>query len=106
MGRPREISRHQARLSPRKKRKDRIMKIVLAAMAACVALLGGCASSSNTSAARQSHMVSYDNVQIEVVAEGRGPLVVMLPSLGRDSDDYGPVAEAFVRDGYRVLRPA
>ncbi|MBI2726896.1 MAG: alpha/beta hydrolase [Polaromonas sp.] len=51
-------------------------------------------------------MVRYADVQIEVVAEGRGPLVVMLPSLGRDSDDYGPVAEAFVQGGYRVLRPA
>lgn len=55
---------------------------------------------------RENHLVRYADVQIEVVAEGRGPLVVMLPSLGRDSDDYGPVAEAFVQGGYRVLRPA
>ena len=52
------------------------------------------------------HLVRYADVQIEVVANGRGPLVVMLPSLGRDSDDYGPVAEAFVREGFRVVRPA
>lgn len=55
---------------------------------------------------RSKHLVRYANVQIEVVAEGQGPLVVMLPSVGRDSDDYDAVAEAFVRDGYRVLRPA
>lgn len=55
---------------------------------------------------REKHLVRYADVQIEVVAEGQGPLVVMLPSLGRDSDDYDAVAEAFVRSGYRVLRPA
>lgn len=72
-------------------------------MAATAFLTASCAS---VSSPRASHLVRYDDVQIEVVAEGRGPLVVMLPSLGRDSDDYGPVAEAFVQGGYRVLRPA
>jgi pimeloyl-ACP methyl ester carboxylesterase len=55
---------------------------------------------------RYKYLVRYADVQIEVTAEGKGPLVVLLPSLGRDSDDYGPVAQAFARDGYRVLRPA
>ncbi len=77
--------------------------------------MAGCSSMNNSnhsmSAARESHLVEFKDinnadVKIAVVAEGRGPLVVMLPSLGRDSDDYGPVAEAFVREGYRVLRPA
>ncbi len=70
---------------------------------ATVFLTASCAS---VSSPRANHLVRYADVQIEVVAEGRGPLVVMLPSLGRDSDDYGPVAEAFVQGGYRVLRPA
>ncbi|MES2189412.1 MAG: alpha/beta hydrolase [Pseudomonadota bacterium] len=72
-------------------------------MAATAFLTASCAS---VSSPRATHLVRYADVQIEVVAEGRGPLVVMLPSLGRDSDDYGPVAEAFVQGGYRVLRPA
>lgn len=55
---------------------------------------------------RATHLVRYAGVQVEVVAEGQGPLIVMLPSLGRDADDYDSVAEAFVREGYRVLRPA
>ncbi|MES2508541.1 MAG: alpha/beta hydrolase [Pseudomonadota bacterium] len=63
-------------------------------------------SCASVSSSRANHLVRYDDVQIDVVAEGQGPLVVMLPSLGRDSDDYGAVAEAFVRQGYRVLRPA
>lgn len=55
--------------------------------------------------ARTTHLVRYADVQVEVVAEGKGPLIVMLPSLGRDAADYDTVAEAFVREGYRVLRP-
>ncbi len=80
------------------------MRIFLAcAIVATAVLTASCAS---VSSPRTRPLVRYDDVQIEVVAEGRGPLVVMLPSLGRDSDDYGAVAEAFVRQGYRVLRPA
>jgi pimeloyl-ACP methyl ester carboxylesterase len=52
------------------------------------------------------HLVHYADVQIEVTAEGAGPLIVLLPSLGRDSDDYDVVAREFARRGYRVLRPA
>ena len=77
--------------------------LLTCALAAAAFLTSSCAS---VSPLRSNHLVRYADVQIEVVAEGRGPLVVMLPSLGRDSDDYGPVAEAFVHDGYRVLRPA
>jgi hypothetical protein len=45
------------------------------------------------SAERRSELVRYDKVQIEVVVEGEGPAVVLLPSLARDSDDYDEVAE-------------
>jgi hypothetical protein len=38
--------------------------------------------------AQGRHLVRYADVQIEVVTEGEGPLIVLLPSLGRDSDDY------------------
>jgi pimeloyl-ACP methyl ester carboxylesterase len=40
-----------------------------------------------------------------VIAEGAGPLVVLLPSRGRDSEDYGEVASGIAKAGYRVLRP-
>jgi len=56
--------------------------------------------------AQTRHLVRYDDVQIEVVAEGEGPLIVLLPSLGRDSDDYDAVSREFAERGYRVLRPA
>jgi len=40
-----------------------------------------------------------------VIAEGAGPLVVLLPSRGRDSEDYDEVAAGIAKAGYRVLRP-
>src|SRR5512133_2588104 len=57
------------------------------------------------SAERRSELVRYDNIQIEVVSEGEGPAVVLLPSLARDSDDYDQVAEGLAATGFRVLRP-
>jgi pimeloyl-ACP methyl ester carboxylesterase len=47
----------------------------------------------------------YDDVRIEVIAEGRGPLIVMLPSRGRGAEDFDGVAGELVKAGFRVLRP-
>jgi pimeloyl-ACP methyl ester carboxylesterase len=55
--------------------------------------------------ARTREVVRRDNVTIEVVAEGRGPLIVMLPSLGRDSEEFDPAAARVAAAGFRVLRP-
>ncbi|MEU4236908.1 alpha/beta hydrolase [Actinoplanes sp. NPDC026619] len=40
-----------------------------------------------------------------VVAQGRGPLMVLAPSFGRDSEDFGAVAAGLAAAGMRVLRP-
>ena len=50
-------------------------------------------------------IVAYDNVEIDVIVEGAGPIIVFLPSLARDSEDYDPVAQGLAAKGYRVLRP-
>jgi pimeloyl-ACP methyl ester carboxylesterase len=50
-------------------------------------------------------IVAYDDVVIEVIAEGSGPLVVMLPSRGRGAEDFDEVAERLAKAGFRVLRP-
>ena len=44
-------------------------------------------------------------VAIDVIAEGRGPALVMLPSSLRDSEDFDGVAAALAAAGHRVLRP-
>lgn len=46
-----------------------------------------------------------DIAVIEVLAQGAGPLVVMLPSLGRGAEDFDPIADAVAASGFRVLRP-
>ena len=54
---------------------------------------------------RTRTLVRYDNVAIDTIAEGKGPLIVLLPSRGRDSEDYGEVAKGLAKEGFRVLRP-
>jgi pimeloyl-ACP methyl ester carboxylesterase len=45
------------------------------------------------------------DVRIEVIAQGVGPVIVILPSLGRGAEDYNVVAALLAKDGFRVLRP-
>jgi pimeloyl-ACP methyl ester carboxylesterase len=54
---------------------------------------------------RTRSIVRYDNVEIDLIAEGKGPVVVLLPSRGRDSEDYDEVAAGLAKEGFRVLRP-
>jgi len=50
-------------------------------------------------------LVHHDNVAVEVIAQGSGPLIVLLPSLGRDSEELDPWAAKITAGGFRVLRP-
>ena len=54
---------------------------------------------------RVREIVRYDDVAIDLISEGRGSLIVMLPSRGRDSEDFDDVAAGFAGAGFRVLRP-
>ena len=69
-----------------------------------VLLLAACAALA-AAQTRTREIIRYDNVTIETIAEGRGPLLVLLPSLGRDSEEFDPVAERIAAAGFRVLRP-
>jgi pimeloyl-ACP methyl ester carboxylesterase len=55
--------------------------------------------------ARTREVLHRGDVNIEVIAEGKGPLIVLLPSLGRDSEEFDPVAARIASAGFRVLRP-
>ena len=50
-------------------------------------------------------MVDRGNVHIEVLAQGAGPVLVILPSRGRGAEDYDAVAAQLAADRFRVLRP-
>ncbi len=49
--------------------------------------------------------VSRKDVRIEVLDQGSGPVIVILPSLGRGAEDYDVVAAMLSAQGFRVLRP-
>ena len=50
-------------------------------------------------------MVTRGDARLEVLAQGKGPTIVLLPSLGRGATDFDPIAERLVDAGFRVLRP-
>jgi|SRR5579863_4826448 len=54
---------------------------------------------------RTREVIHRDDVAIEVISEGRGPVIILLPSLGRDSEEFDPAAERIAAAGFRVLRP-
>jgi pimeloyl-ACP methyl ester carboxylesterase len=60
---------------------------------------------SRTSPAAERAIVACGDVRIEVLAQGHGNVIVLLPSLGRGAGDFDVVAERLAAAGYRVLRP-
>ena len=50
-------------------------------------------------------IVERGDVRIEVLAQGDGPPVVMIPSLGRGAGDFEDLAGRLAAAGYRALRP-
>jgi len=53
----------------------------------------------------QHVMVTRGDARLEVLAQGEGPTIVLLPSLGRGATDFDPIAERLADAGFRVLRP-
>jgi pimeloyl-ACP methyl ester carboxylesterase len=75
--------------------------MVMTGISAGLVVLGTVAAQ----AERIREIVGYDDVSIEVIAEGSGPLVVLLPGRGRGSEDFDEVAAGLAQSGFRVLRP-
>lgn len=53
----------------------------------------------------ERRLVRNGPVQIEVLSQGQGPAIVMLPSLGRSVRDFDQVAARLASQGFRVIRP-
>lgn len=51
------------------------------------------------------HVVDVGGARIEIIAEGQGPLIVLLPSTGRGPDDFDVLAGGLAQAGFRVLHP-
>jgi pimeloyl-ACP methyl ester carboxylesterase len=50
-------------------------------------------------------MVARGDARLEVLTQGEGPAIVLLPSLGRGASDFDPIAARLAAAGFRVLRP-
>jgi pimeloyl-ACP methyl ester carboxylesterase len=50
-------------------------------------------------------LVRRPDVAIEVLAQGHGSPIVLLPSFGRGASDFDRIAERLAAAGFRVLRP-
>jgi pimeloyl-ACP methyl ester carboxylesterase len=50
-------------------------------------------------------IIRRGETHIEILSQGAGPLIVLLPSLGRGAEDFDPIAERLAAAGFRVLRP-
>src|SRR5580704_5072997 len=50
-------------------------------------------------------IVTRGDTRIEVLSQGAGPLIVLLPSLGRGAEDFDEIAVTLAAAGFRVLRP-
>ena len=59
----------------------------------------------STNASRTRTLLRYADIALDVIAEGEGPAIVLLPSLGRDSEDFDEVAAGLAQRGHKVLRP-
>ncbi|AQH05409.1 hydrolase (plasmid) [Burkholderia sp. KK1] len=65
----------------------------------------GCASHSASNAAPEHFISTHGDVRIDTLRQGKGPVIVLLPSLGRGAEDFDEVAAYLERDGFAVLRP-
>ena len=75
------------------------------AIAGAAFLFASLSNPAPVNAEPEREIAFYDDIRIEVIAEGRGPLIVMLPSRGRGAEDFDDVANELVKAGFRVLRP-
>jgi pimeloyl-ACP methyl ester carboxylesterase len=79
--------------------------ICVLALIICPAARAQNSNSQPSSIVTHRFIVDRDDVHIEVIAQGLGPVIVILPSLGRGAEDYSVVSALLAQDGFRVLRP-
>jgi pimeloyl-ACP methyl ester carboxylesterase len=82
-----------------------LMKFSKSALAAIILSMSISAFAAAGGVEITDDVVKHGDVQIEVLSQGKGPTIVILPSLGRSVRDYDQVAQYLVADGLRVLRP-
>ncbi len=79
-----------------------IRKILAGVALACTATA---AAPAWADAPRRVNVLVGNGASIEVLEQGQGPTLVLLPSRGRGAEDFDELAQRFAQAGYRVLRP-
>ncbi|WP_431268018.1 hypothetical protein [Dankookia sp. P2] len=64
------------------------------------------AAASAAASALEHHVVERGAARVEVLVQGSGPTVVLLPSLGRGAEDFDGIAPHLAAAGFRVSRAA
>ena len=54
---------------------------------------------------RRRELVEAGGARLDVIVEGEGPAIVLLPSSLRDSEDFDGLAQLLAGEGFLVLRP-
>jgi pimeloyl-ACP methyl ester carboxylesterase len=78
--------------------------IKLASSIAVAGTIGAALLWSTDLAHAESRLAQRSVTTIEVLVDGTGPLVLMIPSLGRGAEDFEELSRAVVAIGYRVAR--
>ena len=81
------------------------MKNLLRSLFVTISTCAAFSAHAHDPSAVEQQIVSRGNVDIEVLSQGSGPVIVLLPSLGRSGGDYEVVAAMLAAEGFRVLRP-
>ena len=103
-----ELVRHGVSLLSPTDRQARAMMITFRSRRVFVMIAAAClvvTTAGAREAERSRVVVANGDVRIDIIAEGVGPLVVLLPSRGRGSEDFDQVAAGIAKAGFRVLRP-
>ena len=83
-----------------------VRQLRMAGAAVVASTLLACAGPDPGTATERHRVLLADGpARIDVIVEGRGPAVVMLPSSQRDSEDFDDVAARLAAAGFTVLRP-
>jgi pimeloyl-ACP methyl ester carboxylesterase len=83
-------------------------KAIFAAVAlVCCAAVGSVAVAATPAnpAKLERKILKHGKLTTEVFAQGKGPIIVILPSLGRSVRDYDEVSVYLAKAGFRVIRP-
>jgi pimeloyl-ACP methyl ester carboxylesterase len=83
-----------------------LKKTVFSAALLCgVAGVSAAFAASSDPVKLERKLLKNSNLTTEVFAQGKGPIIVILPSLGRSVRDYDEVSMKLAQAGFRVIRP-